>query len=317
MSHQVFVGIDVSKAHLDVAVLPSHSQGRGRFGNDNAGFDQLIGWLGECPGALVVMEATGGYETAVAAALATAGWDVVVANGRQVRDYARSRGKLAKTDTIDADILADFAARIRPPVRPLPGPQARLLQALVARRRQLLDMITMEKNRREHSQPVLAKEINKHIVWLAKQVAQLDDDLGRQVRNSPLWRENDELLQSVPGIGPVTSQTLLAELPELGKVSRQEIAALVGVAPLNRDSGKYSGPRIIWGGRATVRSALYMAIVSAIRYNPVISVFYKPLKQAGKPSKVAMVACMRKLLTILNTMLRDRKPWRPTAAQTA
>ena len=321
MSHQVFVGIDVSKSHLDVAVSPFER--RGRFPNDSAGLDQLIGWLGDPQGALVVMEASGGYQAAAAAALATAGWDVAVVNPRQVRDYARSLGKLAKTDKLDAGILADFAQRIEPPVRPLPGPQAELLQALVARRRQLLDMLTMEKNRHQQAPPPqtvvcpLAKAIDKHIQWLTKQVERLDDELDGQVRNSPLWREKDQLLQTVPGIGPVTSRTLLAELPELGQVSRQQIAALVGVAPLNRDSGKYSGPRIIWGGRASVRSALYMATVAALRHNPQIRAFYARLKHAGKPSKVALVACMRKLLTILNTMLKEHTPWRPATAQNA
>jgi len=315
MSHQVFVGIDVSKAWLDVAVS---SQGRCcRFANDQVGWDELVAWLGEPAGCLVVMEATGGYQIAVAAALATAGFDVVVANPRQVREHARSRGQLAKTDTLDAMMIADFAQRNQPVVRPLPDEQTRLLQALMARRRQLVEMLTMEKNRLQQAPTALVRQLTDHITWLQKQLADLDNDLGDQIRGSDLWREKDELLRSVPGVGDVTARTLLAELPELGAVTGKQIAALAGLAPLNRDSGKRQGHRTIWGGRATVRSALYMAIVSAIRCNPVIRLHYRQLRERGKTTKVAMVACMRKLLVILNTMLKEHQAWQPRLAQTA
>lgn len=315
MSHQSFVGIDVSKAHLDVAVLPQKR--RRRLTNDEAGFDELLAWLGDPAGTLVVLEATGGYQIPAVGALATAGFDVVVANPRQVREHARSRGRLAKTDQLDAEAIADFAQRNQPAVRALPDEQTRLLQALMARRRQLLEMLTMEKNRLQQAPPALAKQIAKHVSWLKKQLQQLDDDLDDQIRRSDLWREQDQLLRSVPGVGDVTSRTLLADLPELGQVSHKQIAALAGVAPLNRDSGQFAGHRTIWGGRATVRTALYMAVVSAIRHNPIIRAFYQRLKQLGKASKVAMVACMRKLLVILNAMLKDRQPWQPHPAKTA
>jgi transposase len=314
MSHEVFVGIDVSKTWLDVAVFsPQRSC---RVANDQAGWDQLITWLGGPQGCLVVMEATGGYQTAVAAALATAGFDVVVANPRHVRDHARARGLLAKTDKLDAKMIADFAQRQEPAVRALPDEQTRLLQALMARRRQLLEMHTMEKNRLHQAPKALAKQIQKHIRWLEKQLADLDDDLSDQIRNSDIWREKDDILRSAPGVGEVTSRTLLADLPELGQVSGKRIAALVGVAPFNRDSGKFQGHRTIWGGRASVRNALYMATVSAIHYNPVIRPHYQRLRQAGKRAKVAIVACMRKLLVILNTMLKERKHWQPRLQET-
>lgn len=315
MSHQQFVGIDVSKAHLDVAVLPQKR--RCRVPNDDAGFDALATWLGEPAGTLIVMEATGGYQISATAALATAGFDVVVANPRQVRDHARSRGRLAKTDKLDAEAIADFAERNRPAVRALPDEQTRLLQALMARRRQLLEMLTMEKNRLQQAPKALAKQIAKHVQWLKSELKQLDDDLDDQIRHSDLWREKDQLLRSVPGVGDVTSRTLLAELPELGQVNNKQIAALAGLAPLNRDSGKFQGQRIIWGGRASVRTALYMAIVSAIRHNPIIRAYYQRLKKLGKEPKVAMVACMRKLLVILNTMIKERQTWQPRLPQTA
>ena len=315
MSHQVFVGIDVSKAHLDVAVLPQER--RCRVANDDAGFDELIVWLGDPLGTLIVLEATGGYQVPVAAALATAGFDVVVANPRQVRDHARSRGRLAKTDQLDAEAIADFAERNRPAVRPLPDEQTRVLQALMARRRQLLEMLTMEKNRLQQAPQVLAQPLAKHVQWLKKELQQLDHDLDDQVRQSDLWRDQDQLLRSVPGVGDVTSRTLLAELPELGQVNNKQIAALAGLAPLNRDSGKRQGQRIIWGGRVHVRNALYMAIVSAIRHNPIIRTYYQRLKKLGKKPKVAMVACMRKLLVILNTMLKERQTWQPRLPETA
>jgi len=315
MSPTVFVGIDVSKAHLDVCVLPQ--KGRGRFANDDAGMAELIAWLGDPAGVLVVLEATGGYQTPAVAALAAAYFGVVVANPRQVREYARSQGRLAKTDKLDAEAIAAFAMGHRPAVRPLPDEQTRLLQGLMARRRQLREMLTMEKNRLQQAPQTLAPAIARHIQWLEDELQQLDDDLDQRVRHSDLWREKDELLRSVPGVGPRTSHTLLAELPELGTLNHKQIAALAGVAPLNRDSGRFHGHRTTWGGRAAVRTALYMAIVSAIQHNPIISRYYQRLRQAGKATKVAMVACMRKLLVILNAMLKERQPWQPRLPQTA
>jgi len=315
MSHTIFVGIDVAKAHLDVAVLPEKRTCQ--VVNDDTGFIELIAWLGQPEDTLVVLEATGGYQMAAAAALAVAGFGVAVVNPRQVREHAKSRGQLAKTDKLDAMILADFAQRNQPEVRPLPNEESRLLQALVARRRQLRDMLTMETNRFQQAPKALAKSISRHIQWLEKELEKANDDIDKQIRNSSLWREKDNLLQSVPGVGKVTSHTLIAELPELGKLNNKEIAKLAGVAPLNRDSGKYSGHRIVWGGRAAVRAALYMAVISATRYNPIIAAFYKRLKARGKASKVALVACMRKLLIILNTMLKEQQYWQPRLPKTA
>jgi transposase len=312
MSPKFFVGVDVSKAHLDVAVLPERRHCRAS--NDQDGLTELLAWLPDCASTLIVFEATGGYQTLAVATLAAAGFDVVVVNPRLVRDHARSCGQLAKTDKLDALMIADFARSKRPAVRPLANEQTRLLQALVARRRQLVEMLTMEKNRLQQAPKPLCKQITKHIQWLEKQIKDLDDELDDQIRSSELWREKDQLLRSTPGIGQVTSYTLLAELPELGQCNNRQIAALAGVAPLNCDSGKLQGKRVIWGGRASVRSALYMAIVSAIRHNPIICAYYQRLKQRGKASKVAMVACMRKLLVILNTMLKERRPWQPQLA---
>lgn len=315
MSPEVFVGIDVAKAHLDVAVLPQKR--RGRFPNNDAGFDELVAWLGDPAGLLIVLEATGGYQTPVVAALGAAGFGIVVANARQVRDHARSTGRLAKTDKLDAEAIAHFAASNKPAIRPLPDEQSRLLQALMARRRQLVEMLTMEKNRLQQAPKALRPPIAKHVRWLKDELKELNNDLDGQVRQSAMWREKDELLRSVPGVGQTTSHTLLAELPELGELNNKQIAALAGVAPLNRDSGKFQGHRTIWGGRAAVRTALYMAIVSAIRHNPIISAYYQRLKQAGKTTKVAMVACMRKLLIILNTMIKERQAWQPRLPQSA
>ena len=315
MSHQIFVGVDVSKSHLDIHVLPQKR--RCRCANDDAGFDELVAWLGDPADTLVVFEATGGYQTLAVAALSTAGFDVVVVNPRQVREHARSRGRLAKTDKLDAEVIADFAERNRPPVRPLPDEQTRLLQALMARRRQLLEMLTMEKNRLQQAPKPLAKPIAEHITWLKEQLKELDDDLDAQIRHSELWRETDQLLRAVPCIGKVTSRTLMSQLPELGQIGNKQITALAGLATLNRDSGKFQGHRSIWGGRAEVRTALYMAVVSGIRCNPIIRPYYRHLRDLGKPFKVAMVACMRKLLVILNTMLKENQPWQPRLKETA
>jgi len=306
----VFVGIDVSKAHLDVAL--SDSDVIWRVANTEAGIEELVDRLTVTELTLVVMEATGGFEIPSAAALTAAGLAVVIANPRQVRDFAKATGQLAKTDRIDAHVLALFAARVRPHVRPLPDEQTRALDAMVARRRQLITMITAEKNRLGFALESVQKRIRKHIRWLERELASVDSDLDQMIRSSPVWQAKSDLLREVPGVGPNLARTLIAELPELGRLSNKEIAALVGVAPLARDSGVMRGKRMVWGGRAPVRSALYLSIWSASKHNPVIRVFYDRLRDKGKPSKVAQVACMRKLLTILNAMLRDGRKWDPS-----
>lgn len=306
----VFAGVDVSKARLDVACTDSDDA----WGVSNApdGIGQLVQQLREIGPALVVMEATGGFEVAAAAALAAAEIPVVIANPRQVRDFAKSTGQLAKTDAIDAHILALFAERVRPQVRPLPDDAARALDAVVGRRRQIIDMLTAEKNRLGFALPAVQQGIKKHIRWLERQLEDVDADLDDLIRKSPVWQAKSDLLRDVPGVGPNLARTLIAELPELGHLSNKEIAALVGVAPLARDSGLFRGKRMIWGGRAPVRSALYMSIWSASKWNPVIRVFYRRLRDRGKPPKVAQTACMRKLLTILNAMLREGREWDPS-----
>jgi transposase len=258
------------------------------------------------------MEATGGFEVPLAAAVAAAEIPVVIANPRQVRDFAKATGQLAKTDTIDAHVLALFAERVRPQVRPLPDDAARALDAIVGRRRQIVDMITAEKNRLGFALPAVQKSIEQHIRWLERQLHHVDSDLDGLIRKSPVWQAKHDLLRDVPGVGPNLARTLIAELPELGRLSNKQIAALVGVAPIARDSGLFRGKRRVWGGRAPVRSALYMSILSATKWNPVIRVFYLRLRAQGKPPKVAMVACMRKLLTILNAMIRDGSEWDPS-----
>lgn len=304
-----FLGIDVSKQRLDVAERPATEPWS--CANDPAGLQRLVDRLETAPPTLIVLEATGGYEAACATALALADLPVAIVNPRQVRDFARATGILAKTDRIDAAALALFAERIRPEVRPLPDPLTEELSALVARRRQITEMLLAEKNRLRLASRPVRRGIEKHIQWLERQLHDTDQDLERRVQASPLWRAKDDLLQSVPGIGPTTARTLLAELPELGRLDRREIAALVGVAPFNRDSGTLRGRRVVWGGRATVRRALYMAALTATRFNPLLRAFYLRLRARGKPAKVALVACMRKLLTILNAMLRDQRPWQP------
>lgn len=304
----VFAGIDVSKAVLDVALRPTGE--RFSAANDDVGIRSVLERLRSHPSVLVVLEATGGFENALVAALGTADVSVVVANPRQIRDFARATGQLAKTDRIDAEILALFAERVRPEPRPLPDEAAQALDALLTRRRQLLEMLIAERNRLLLARPPVRKSISEHIRWLERQLSGVDRDLERSVQQSPLWRAKEDLLRSVPGIGPVVSRTLLGELPELGRLSHKQIAALVGVAPLARDSGTLHGKRIVWGGRAPVRSALYMGALVASRHNPVIRTFYQRLRAAGKPRKVALTACMRKLLVILNAMARDNAPWR-------
>lgn len=303
----IFVGIDVSKAQLDVAQRPA---GRFMVPNTEAGFTQLIAQLAANPPTLIVLEATGGVELPLTGALAAAGLPVVVVNPRQIRDFAKATGQLAKTDALDAQVLAHFADVVRPTPRPLPDVETQELGALVTRRRQLIEMLTAEKNRVASARAVVRKQLRAHITWLERALHQADTDLAEAIRQSPLWREKEELLRSVPGIGPVLTTTLLANLPELGTLTHKQIAALVGVAPLNRDSGTLRGKRTVWGGRAQVRAALYMAAIVAARFNPVIRVFYQRLCAAGKAKKVAFVACMRKLLTIVNAMLKHRTPWR-------
>jgi len=302
-----FVGIDVAKLTLDMHLLPI--QQSFQFTNDEAGHDALVTRLKADPVHLIVLEATGGFQVPVAAKLANAGLPVAIVNPRQVRDFAKALGKLAKTDGIDAQVLALFARAIEPQPRPLPDTDTRHLAALITRRRQLIDMRTAEQNRLAGTHVTLRNDIQAHIHWLNQRVNDVDNDLDQTLRQSPLWLEQARLLESAKGIGSTTSATLLALLPELGQLNRREISALVGVCPFNRDSGEMRGKRTIFGGRAAVRAALYMATLSAIRYNPSIKTFHSRLIAAGKRPKVAIVACMRKLLTILNAMLRDHKPW--------
>lgn len=304
-----YVGIDVSKTHLDVAVAPSGEAWD--VAVDEAGIVDLVRRVQELRPVVVVLEATGGLEVALVAALTQGRLPVAVVNPRQVRDFAKAMGRLAKTDAIDAQVLALFAERVRPAVRPLPDELTQELGALLARRRQLLEMLTAEKNRLGKALSKVQPDLREHIAWLEQRLKALDNDLGRMLRESPVWREKEDLLRSVPGVGPVLTMTLLAELPELGTLTRHQIAALAGVAPFNRDSGQLRGRRTVWGGRAPVRAALYMAALVATRFNPVILAFYQRLCAAGKPKKVALTACMRKLLTILNAMLKHRTHWAP------
>lgn len=305
----VVVGIDVSKAQLDTA-SGAEAELAG-FANDEQGISRLLERLNAVRPSLVVMEASGGYETAAATAIAAAGWRLAVVNPRQVREFARATGRLAKNDRIDAAVLSAFGKLIEPRITRLPDEDAQALQALLVRRQQLVAMRVQEHNRLEHAQGSMRKHIKKHIDWLDQEIGKLDVDLTAGLRNSPVWRAKDELLRSFKGIGRVTSGTLMVALPELGCLDRRTIAALVGLAPFNRDSGKMRGRRSIYGGRARIRTLLYMAAVTAIRSNPVIRTFYERLKSRGKPHKVAIVACMRKMLTILNAMVRESTPWTP------
>lgn len=303
------VGIDVSKHRLDVAF--SDAQPSLAVGNDAAGWTQLVRSLSDAKPSHIVLEATGGYERLVVAELAAAGLPVIVVNPRQVRDFAKATGRLAKSDSIDAKVLAHFAVAIQPPLRPLDDEQTRIFAELVARRRQLIQMYVSESNRLQQAVGARVRGSIEGVLKLLKQqIADIDDDIDRHVENSPIWREKRDLLTAVQGVGSTTARTLLAELPELGTVSRQEIAALVGVAPFNRDSGQWRGQRTISGGRASVRSVLYMATLTASTRNPVIRDHYQHLLARGKRKKVALVACMRKLLSILNAILRDKKTWR-------
>ena len=313
---KVYAGVDVSKGRLEVFVAPTGE--RFSIPNDDSGVDELLARLEESsPALVVVLEATGGFERPVAAALVASGLAVAVVNPRQARDFARPTGRLAKTDRIDAESLARFAEAVHPAPRAIPDEQARALGEILARRRQLVGMLTAENNRLlTASTKRVKKRIEAHLLWLEKELARTERDLQEAIEESPVWRENEELLRSVPGVGPVLAKTLLAELPELGELKNKQLAALVGVAPLNRDSGILRGRRAIWGGRSGVRAALYMGALVATRCNPDVKVFYERLLAAGKAKKVALVACMRKLLVILNAMLRNRTLWRPSHALT-
>jgi transposase len=308
----VAVGIDVAKATVDVWV------GGEDIGwtatNDSVGIAEVVRRLQARAVHVVVLEATGGYEYAAVAALSVAGLPVAVVNPRQVRDFARAVGRLAKTDRIDAQVLARFGAAVQPVPRPLPSAAVQELDALVTRRRQVRDMLQAEQNREKQARGTVAVQIREHIRWLERQLARVEDDLRARVEASPVWRAKEGLLRSVPGIGPQTAFTLLAELPELGPLSRREIAALVGVAPFARDSGSARGKRAIGGGRTSVRTALYMAALSASRHNPALSRYYQHLLHAGKAKKLAPIACLRKLLVILNAIVAHGTPWNPQMA---
>jgi transposase len=305
----LFVGIDVAKAECVVAVRPTGATWT--IPQTEAGWDRLATRLHALAPTLVLLEATGGLELPLTGVLAAAGLPVAVVNPRQVRNFAKATGALAKTDALDAAVLAHFAEAIRPVPRPVPDATTQILAALVTRRRQLVEMVTAEENRLGSAPSVLRASLQAHLRWLRRQLAQLDTDLDQTIRTHPGWRVQDDLLQSAPGVGPILAATLLGGLPELGTLSRGPIAALVGVAPWNRDSGRHRGSRHCWGGRADVRAVLYMATLAAVRCNPVLRAFYHRLLAAGKLKKVALVACMRKLLTILNAMVKTQTPWTP------
>jgi transposase len=304
-----FVGIDVSKAHLDGYIRPQGVEFQ--VANTSDGIRQLIETLHAYTVSLVVLEATGGYEQEAFVGLSAAGVATVRINPRQARDFAKATGKLAKSDKIDARVLAHYAQAIQPEVRPVPDEATRTLQAVLDRRRQVVDMLVAEKNRLGISHPSVRERVQEHITWLEQELDDLNDQLQQALKDHPHWQEQSGWLRSVPGVGPVLTTTLLADLPELGHLDRKKIAALVGVAPFNRDSGFMNGKRAVWGGRGSVRHALYMATLAARRFNPVIRAFFERLTKAGKPFKVAMTACMRKLLTILNALLFHRTAWDP------
>ena len=302
-----YVGIDVAQAHLDIGVRPSGEVWQVSY--DTPGVANLLVQLAELAPTLVVLEATGGLETFLVGELAGAQLPVVVVNPRQVRDFAKAVGKLAKTDALDAQVLAHFGEATKPDLRPLPDDSTRELQALLARRSQVMEMVTAEKNRCRTATQRLQPQIQEHIRYMEKQLKELEQGLSELLSSSPVWRTKEKLLGSVPGVGPVLTVALLAGLPELGRLDRREIASLVGVAPFNRDSGTLRGKRTVWGGRSSVRATLYMATLAATRYNSVMRAFYQRLLEAGKPKKVALTACMRKLLTILNAMLKHNLSW--------
>jgi transposase len=310
-----YVGIDVAKDHLDVSVLPTAQRWRAEYTDASVG--ELVAQLQALTPRVIVIEASGGYETVVATALAAAGLPVAVVNPRQVRDFAKAIGRLAKTDRIDADVLALFGERVRPEIHALPDADAQALAALVTRRRQLIEMLTAERHRLVLATGPVRKSVQRHIRWLERQVTDSDDDILRAIQSSPVWRVQDNLLRSVPGIAHRVSAALLAHIPELGRLPRRKIAALVGVAPFDDDSGRHHGRRHIRGGRAAARQALYMATLVATRHNPVIRTHYQHLRTAGKEKKSALVACMRKLLTIINAMLKYQQSWRAATAVAA
>jgi transposase len=305
----VYVGVDVAKDTLDVAV--SNSRETRQFANDHEGIARSVQYIASLQPTGIILEATGNLEIPLAAALQAECLPVVIINPRQVRDFARATGALAKTDVIDARVLALFGLRIKPEMRPLPDKQAREMTSLLTRRRQLMEMLIAERNRLSRADEDVQPNIKDHIKWLRKALSDINTDLEHRIRSSPSWCEKDNLLRSVPGIGKVVSTTLLIELPELGQLNRRKVAALVGVAPLNRDSGTLRGKRTVWGGRATLRAALYMAALVATKCNPIIAAFYRRLLDAGKVKKVALVACMRKLLTMVNAMMRASTVWNP------
>ena len=314
MSDAVFVGIDVSKDTLQVAVVPSGEQWTSA--HTSTALDALVVKLQTLNPTTVVIEATGGYERAVVAACGAAGVPIAVVNPRQVRAFAVALGHAAKTDAIDAVVLARFGERVQPAVRPIADADTHALAALVARRRQLLDMLTAERQRlAQATTTAVRRSLRQHVAWLERRVSDVDDDLGHAIERSPLWRVHEDLLRSVPGIGPVVARTLLAELPELGQLDRRAIAALVGVAPFNRESGRWRGRRMIAGGRASVRAVLYMGALTATRHNLPLRTYYQRLRLAGKPAKVALVAVMRKLLTTINAMIKHQVSWQLPVSQ--
>jgi transposase len=302
-----FIGIDVSKDQLDIACRPEHT--RWRAANDSAGIADCLIHLRQLRPTLIVLEATGGWQLSLVAALAVAKLPVAVVNPRQVRDFAKATGQLAKTDALDAEILAHFAEAVRPTPRPLPDETTQQIDALLQRRRQLLEMLVAERHRVALAHPMVRESLAQHMDYLQRVINETDDEISTAIRSSPAWREKDDLLRSAPGIGPVLSATLQAALPELGVLNQREIAKLVGVAPLNDDSGKRSGARHIRGGRAEVRAVLYMATLTATRFNPVIKTFYQRLLMRGKSQKVALTAAMRKFLVILNAMVKTQTHW--------
>lgn len=311
MTTPLFIGLDVSKHTLEVAEHPGDACGQ--FAHDDAGLAALVAHLQSRHPALIVLEATGGYETDVVTAVTMAQLPVAVVNPRQVRAFAKAIGRLAKTDTIDARLLALFADRVRPEQRPLPDAAHQELTALVTRRRQLVEMLTAERNRLALARGAVRQDLRQHIRWLERRLRDVDGQLTLLLRRSPVWRAHDNLLRSVPGVGPVTASSLIAYLPELGQLTRRQIAALVGCAPFNRDSGVYRGTRMTWGGRATVRGPLFVATLVATRCNPIIRRFYRRLRLLGKSHKLALVAAMHKLLTILNAIMKSRQPWNPVS----
>ena len=316
MDPAVVIGIEVSKAELVIAAHPAAETWTSE--TTPAAIDTLVARLRDTRPQLIVMEATAGYELPLAAACAAAQLPVAIVNPRQVRAFAQAIGRTAKTDAIEAAVLALFGARVQPAPRAVADAATRALAGLITRRRQLLEMLGAERRRLEQAPPTgpITRDLRTHIRWLERRVGEVDDEIGTAIQQSPVWRVQEDLLRRVPGIGPTTARTLLAELPELGRLDRRAIAALVGVAPFNCDSGQFRGQRRIWGGRASVRASLYMAALVAARHNPVLAPFYRRLRQAGKRAKVALVAVMRRLLTILNAMLKHQSRWNPKVAST-